>query len=150
MVTFKSTDLKSKKRETPENGLGSMTIEEHTKFKNNKLRKVELITAVPLNNLFLDGHTNGFPKELRSPLSLFKPNTRFSQNRASSELEVAAIKVQKAYKGYRTRRSLADCAVVVEELWFVLYHLLRGCLFVVWNFNAFFKITWLFWLGGKH
>ncbi|GAU34792.1 hypothetical protein TSUD_205960 [Trifolium subterraneum] len=35
-----------------------------------------------------------------------------------SELDAAAIKVQKVYKSYITRKNLADCAVVVEQLWF--------------------------------
>ncbi|KAJ6327623.1 hypothetical protein OIU78_014481 [Salix suchowensis] len=32
-------------------------------------------------------------------------------------LDAAATKLQKAYKNYRTRRNLAGCTVVVEELW---------------------------------
>jgi hypothetical protein len=34
--------------------------------------------------------------------------------------EAAATRLQKMFKGHRTRRTLADCAIVVEELWWKL------------------------------
>lgn len=37
------------------------------------------------------------------------------------ELDEAATKLQKIYKGHRTRRSLADSAIIAEELWWKTY-----------------------------
>ena len=33
----------------------------------------------------------------------------------------AALKLQKVYKSFRTRRKLADCAILIEQSWYFIY-----------------------------
>ncbi|KAL6563450.1 hypothetical protein OROGR_002409 [Orobanche gracilis] len=51
--------------------------------------------------------------ELIPSLAALYPNS-------SPEDEAAAIKLQKVYKSFRTRRRLADCAVLIEQSWWKL------------------------------
>lgn len=112
-------------------GLDSMIIEEKESgiARRSKKRKVEglrLQTTVSFKKVLLDENSsdleenaNDSSSKVYPAVALPKPEIRISP-RTTSEHNAAAIKVQKVYKSYRTRRNLADCAVVVEELWFVL------------------------------
>ncbi|KAI3814476.1 hypothetical protein L1987_14116 [Smallanthus sonchifolius] len=102
----------------PEEPCVDLSRKKSTVLKNREPLKIMLETSLSFKNLVQDFKRKD-PEKLNiktGGLTSLGSNV-FVSPRPVSELNAAATTVQKIYKSYRTRRNLADCAVVVEELW---------------------------------
>ncbi|KAK7859243.1 iq domain-containing protein iqm1 [Quercus suber] len=108
------------------NGSEKMIIESLMSFKRQDSKEADLEVSDSSKNTVPERDSSNSKSSLAknheimqikkpSTLLLPKPVILFSP-RPVSELDAAATRLQKVYKSYRTRRNLADCAVVVEEL----------------------------------
>ncbi|XP_071742395.1 IQ domain-containing protein IQM1-like [Rutidosis leptorrhynchoides] len=104
--------------EEPEDSFADLSRRNSINLNNHQPLKIMLDTTLSFKNLIQDFKVSE-PKNLEfKTRGLTSPgSTVFFSPRPVSELNAAATTVQKIYKSYRTRRNLADCAVVVEELW---------------------------------
>ncbi|KAK7402256.1 hypothetical protein VNO78_14376 [Psophocarpus tetragonolobus] len=91
-----------------------------TSLKRTDVGNLKLQTIFSFKYIFLENC--GFQEEVEdlfnkqnSTVLLQKLERMFSPTHA--QLDSAAIMIQKVYKSYKTRRNLADCAIVCEELW---------------------------------
>lgn len=107
-------------------GSGRMMLETSVSFKGRELEKMVSMegVAVPqeeeLNVVAKSPKSKEMEKEIQSPRSESHDGIQTTTDLGPTNPEhIAAMKLQKVYKSFRTRRKLADCAVLVEQSWYV-------------------------------
>ncbi|MCH81972.1 hypothetical protein A2U01_0002767, partial [Trifolium medium] len=123
-ISFKSEDLEPTILKSV--GSGKMTIETSVSFKRNDFDNI-----LSTNTLSFDKENNN------NNMLISKKSIEFDDLSIKSERQevetiqsallnpnspkhIAALKLQKVYKSFRTRRKLADCAILVEQSWWKL------------------------------
>ncbi|KAD7478248.1 hypothetical protein E3N88_01384 [Mikania micrantha] len=113
--SFSFDDLSSSKLAKVKSFKSSMMIRGSLSFNGRELKRrgpeSPLSKPLPKPNIKRVGSLVSEPKT-QGPES---PSAKPLMNR-----DLAAVKLQKTYKSFRTRRQLADCAVLVEQKWWKL------------------------------
>lgn len=128
-VSFNSRDLEPMIMKSV--GSGKMTLETSVSFKGRDLEKMVSMeaAAVPLEEKLHVVADSPKSKEMenQSPRSESHDHDGIKTTiDPTNPKHMAAMKLQKVYKSFRTRRKLADCAVLVEQSW---YEFWLVCLF---------------------
>lgn len=101
-----------------------MIIEGSLSFKGRNLETELILKAPILSDCTMVRSANrackGLGAKLDSPRNLLEKNSPRVVPDSGDERHMAATKLQKTYKSFRTRRQLADCAVLVEQRWWKL------------------------------
>ncbi|KAF5725521.1 hypothetical protein HS088_TW23G00244 [Tripterygium wilfordii] len=111
-------------------GSGKMIIEGSVSFKGREgeamislesflLDKEDNVPITPIKTMSND--VNNHSPRSDSPVGMCQPLLLDPSNPKHK----AAIRLQKVYKSFRTRRKLADCAVLVEQTWWKLLDFLE-------------------------
>ncbi|XP_077226930.1 calmodulin-binding family protein [Tasmannia lanceolata] len=140
-ISFKGDDVKTVYRSVSFNGQGTeptvldpfgsgkMIIEGSLSFKRRELDPFHLKTMISIktpslakecamrSDSFNDQQIGNRFKSSNSLTERIPGSPTLGLNSPKHE---AAIKLQKVYKSFRTRRKLADCAVLAEECWWKL------------------------------
>ncbi|RWR82790.1 IQ domain-containing protein IQM2-like protein [Cinnamomum micranthum f. kanehirae] len=112
-------------------GSGKMIIEGSVSFRQRDLDSLDLERMIsfkvpslstPKESAFGSDSFKGIESENQLPASntLTDANPNAPTSETSRPKHLAAVRLQKVYKSFRTRRRLADCAVLVEQGWWKL------------------------------
>lgn len=123
-------------------GSGKMTIETSVSFKRNDFDSI-----LSTNTLSFDTESNSNMLNAKKSSEIDDLSIKLERQEVetiqsallnpSSPKHIAALKLQKVYKSFRTRRKLADCAILVEQSWYLIFILSKTLLVVFFLYKNF-------------